>query len=311
MAATLAVTSSSTAKSAENFQRYYEEAGPDYEAWSSSFNMHFGFFRRGMSPLNREAMLEQMNREVLSRLHLVDNPSAPAHPRVLDMGCGLGATLRSFARCIPGADLCGITLVPWQLEQGRLINQSSAYSANITLDLGNYEHTAFASESFDAIFAIESSCYGTGAAKSRLIREAHRLLRPGGRFVVADGFMGSGKLRGPQSAVYRKLCDCWVIETLGEIQAFAYELEQAGFRDIVVEQIQASVTPSVLHVPWVTLKFILTSVVFGNRKMTRARWNNVLAPLLLPFVGYPIGPVAYYIVSATRMDETSAWSVGK
>jgi hypothetical protein len=34
--------------------------------------------------------------------------------------------------------------------------------------------------------------------------------------------------------------------------------------------------------------------------MTRARWNNVLAPILLPFVGYPIGPMAYYIVSATR-----------
>ncbi len=271
--------------------------------------MHFGFFRRGMNPLSRESMLEQMNREVLSRLHLADNSSAPPHPRVLDMGCGLGATLRSFARGIPSADLCGITLVPWQLEQGRLINQSSPYSANIKLDLGNYEHTAFPSESFEAVYAIESSCYGSGADKSRLIREAHRLLRPGGRFVVADGFLGSGKLHGPQRAIYRRLCDCWVIETLGEIQAFTRELEQAGFRDIVVEQIQARVTPSVLHVPWVTLKFVLTSVVFGNGKMTRARWNNVLAPLLLPFVGYPIGPVAYYIVSATRMEE--AWSEEK
>ena len=98
-----------------------------------------------------------------------------------------------------------------------------------------------------------------------------------------------------------KLCECWVIDTFGEIGAFARELERAGFRDIVVEQIQARVTPSVLHVPFVTLKFLLTDVLFGPRKMTRARWNNVLAPLLLPFVGYPIGPVAYYIVSATRI----------
>ncbi len=59
--------------------------------------------------------------------------------------------------------------------------------------------------------------------------------------------------------------------------------------------------PSVLHVPWVTLKFLFTTVVFGGSKMTRARWNNVLAPILLPFVGFPVGPAAYYIISATRV----------
>src|SRR5258707_2038378 len=84
-----------------SFQRYYEEAGPDYAAWSPHFNMHFGFFRQGMNPFNREAMLDQMNREIQHRLHLVrDSPA-----RVLDMGCGLGATLRSFARHLPQANL--------------------------------------------------------------------------------------------------------------------------------------------------------------------------------------------------------------
>ena len=35
---------------AASFQRYYEEAGPDYAAWSPHFNMHFGFFRWGINP---------------------------------------------------------------------------------------------------------------------------------------------------------------------------------------------------------------------------------------------------------------------
>jgi MPBQ/MSBQ methyltransferase len=297
MPATLTAIATPVENAADNFQRYYEEAGPDYAAWSPHFNMHFGFFRRGMNPFNREAMLEQMNREIFHRLRLADNSAD--HPRVLDVGCGLGATLRGFARLLPTADLHGITLVPWQLEQGRLLNQSIPQSTNITLNLGNYEQTTFVSESFNAICAVESSCYGTGSNKSRLIREAHRLLRHGGRFVVADGFLGSGKLRGPQISIYCKLCECWVIEDLGEIRAFTRELERAGFRNISVEQIQSRVTPSVLHVPWVTLKFLLTAVAFGQRKMTRARWNNILAPILLPFVSYPIGPLAYYIVSAT------------
>ncbi len=92
-----------------------------------------------------------------------------------------------------------------------------------------------------------------------------------------------------------------MIDTLGEVHQFTRELERLGFSKIVVEPIQSRVTPSVLHVPWVTLKFLLTQVLFGKRKMTRARWNNVLAPILLPFVGFPLGPMAYYIISATRI----------
>jgi len=299
MAATLSSPQTITDLPSDSFQRYYEEAGPDYAAWSSHFNMHFGFFRRGMNPFRREAMLEQMNVEVLDRLRLPGFDTAS--PRILDMGCGLGATLRSIARRMPAAELHGITLVPWQFEQGRLRNQSDPQAARITLALGDYERTSYQPASFDAICAVESSCYSAGAHKPRLLRECHRLLRPGGRLVVADGFIGQGKLRGPQRRIFRTLCDCWAIDAFGEIQPFILELRRAGFRDIVVEQIQSRVTPSALHVPWVTLKFLLTSVLFGSRKMTRARWNNVLAPILLPFIGHPIGPFAYYIVSATRV----------
>ena len=301
MSSLLAAPPAAPAANSRSFQRYYEEAGPDYAAWSAHFNMHFGFFRWGMNPFKREAMLEQMNKEILSRLHLNTEPSEHVPARILDLGCGLGATLRSFAQRLPWAELHGITLVPWQLEQGRQLNQSCAEAERIALTLADYEHTTFSSASFDAVYAIESSCYAHGANKSALLRESHRLLRPGGRIVVADGFLGPGKLRGPQKHIYRKLCDCWVIDTLGEVDKFTSELQRIGFRDIVVEQMQSRVTPSVLHVPWVTLKFLFTNVVFGGRKMTRARWNNVLAPILLPFVGFPVGPVAYYIISATRV----------
>jgi ubiquinone/menaquinone biosynthesis C-methylase UbiE len=283
-----------------NFQRYYEEAGPDYAAWSPHFNMHFGFFRLGMNPFRREPMLEQMNQEILHRLQLTRDPSLTP-VRILDMGCGLGASLRSFARHVPNADLNGVTLVPWQLEQGRQLNKACAEGQQITLTLGNYERTTYPSAIFNATFAIESSCYAQGANKSAFLREAQRLLRPGGRVVVADGFLGPGKLRGPQKSIFRKLCDCWAIDNLGEVDQFKRELERLGFVDILVEPMQARVTPSVLHVPWVTLKFLLTTVLFGRRKMTRARWNNILAPILLPFVGFPLGPMAYYIISATRI----------
>jgi ubiquinone/menaquinone biosynthesis C-methylase UbiE len=300
MPALLAPAQTISATTSANFQRYYEEAGPDYAAWSPGFNMHFGFFRWGMNPFKREAMLEQMNEEILRRLRPIGQGSEHIPARILDMGCGLGATLRSFARRLSSAHLNGITLVPWQLEKGRQLNQSCPEGGSIALTLGDYEHMTQPSSSFDAVYAIESSCYAHDANKTAFVREAHRLLRPGGRIVVADGFLGRGKLHGPQKNIFRKLCECWAIDTLGEVEPFTREFERMGFRDIVVEQMQFRVAPSVLHVPWVTLKFLLTTVMFRGRKMTRARWNNVLAPILLPFVGFPLGPMAYYIISATR-----------
>lgn len=278
-------------------EQYYSEAGPDYAAWSPEFNMHFGYYGAGANPLDRESMLEQMNVEVLARLQL----SGIAEPRLIDLGCGLGATLRSFARHLPHASLLGLTLVPWQVERARLLNDAAGCGGRVRVIEGDYESTTLPSNSCDGAYALESSCHAHGADKTALLAEAHRLLRPGGRLVVADGFLGSDRFAGAlQQRIYRKLCECWVIEELGQIHLLKARLQQLGFTDVTVEHLQWRVAPSVAHIPWVTIKFLLTDVVFGKRKMTRARWNNVLAPVLLPLVSAPLGPATYCMITATK-----------
>jgi SAM-dependent methyltransferase len=281
-----------------SLEEYYTEAGADYAAWSPEFNMHFGYFRWGMNPFDRERMLEQMNVEVSQRLRLRADVSA----RVLDMGCGLGATLRSYARRLPLAELTGITRVPWQVEQATQLN-ACAGCERIRIVEGNYERSEFATGTMDAAYAVESSCYARGADKRHLLKEAHRVLRPGGRLVVADGFVGSGEMGWLQRAIFRKMCECWVIDTWGEVDAFTDELRRLGFEEIKVECLQHRVAPSTFHIPWVTAKFLLSEVVFGEGKMTRARWNNVIAPALLPLVSMPLGPMVYCMVSATRGQD--------
>jgi cyclopropane fatty-acyl-phospholipid synthase-like methyltransferase len=278
-------------------EEYYSEAGPDYAAWSREFNMHFGYYHAGLNPLDRESMLEQMNREVLARLHL----DHIAEPRLLDLGCGLGATLRSFAKRLPHARLLGVTRVPWQVEQAQALNNAAGCERRIRVIPGDYEQTTLPPGSYDGVYALESSCHAHGADKGALLTEAHRLLRPGGRLVVADGFLAHDRFADAlQRRIYRKLCECWVIEQLGWLDLFSARLEHLGFRDITVENLQLRVAPSVAHVPWVTLKFLLTEVLSGKRKMTRARWNNVLAPVLLPLVSAPMGPMVYCMVGATK-----------
>jgi MPBQ/MSBQ methyltransferase len=280
-------------------EQYYSEAGPDYAAWSPEFNMHFGYCSLGANPLRREAMLEQMNAEVLSRLQLDGIPE----PRLLDLGCGLGATLRSFARRLPDAKLTGLTRVPWQVEHAQSLNDAAGCGEHVCIVQGNYEDTPLLPcASYDGVYALESSCHAHGADKGLLLREAHRLLRPGGRIVVADGFLTSARfVSSLQERIYRKLCECWVIEELAQLDIFTARLEQLGFRNIAVEHLQMRVAASVAHIPWVTLRFLLMEVVFGSRAMTRARWNNVLAPVLLPLVSAPLGPMVYCMITATKI----------
>lgn len=278
-------------------EQYYSEAGPDYAAWSREFNMHFGYYRAGANPFQREGMLEQMNAEVLRRLRV----EGVEEPMLLDLGCGLGATLRSFARRLPRARLCGITRVPWQVERAGALNEAAGCGERVRVIEGDYEHTNLPRGSYDGVYALESGCHAQGGDKGALLAEAWRLLRPGGRLVMADGFLGSNRFAGTwQRRIYRKLCECWVIEELGELDLCVKRLEQLGFADITVERLQLRVAPSVAHVPWVTLKFLITDVLFGERKMTRARWNNVLAPVLLPLVSAPLGPMTYCMISATK-----------
>jgi cyclopropane fatty-acyl-phospholipid synthase-like methyltransferase len=278
-------------------EQYYREAGPDYAAWSREFNMHFGYYRAGINPLRRETMLEQMNAEVLARLKL----DGIAEPQLLDLGCGLGATLRSFAQRLPQAWLLGITRVPWQVENARALNHAAGCGERVSVVEGDYEETVLPSASYDGVYALESSCHAHGADKAALLTEAHRLLRPGGRLVVSDGFLTTHRfVNALQQRIYRKLCECWVIEQLAQLDRFKARLEELGFTDITIEHLQMRVAPSVAHIPWVTLKFLLTDVVFGKAKMTRARWNNVIAPVLLPLVSAPLGPMTYCMITATK-----------
>jgi cyclopropane fatty-acyl-phospholipid synthase-like methyltransferase len=279
-------------------EQYYSEAGPDYAAWSREFNMHFGFFLFGANPLDREAMLEQMNGEVLQRLQL----AGIAEPHLLDLGCGLGATLRSFSHRLPHARLVGLTRVPWQVEHARALNQVAGCGGQVRIIEGDYENSLLPSASYDGVYALESSCHAHGADKGALLREAHRLLRPGGRVLVADGFLSATRFASTmQRRVYHKLCECWVIEELAQLQPFIGQLQKLGFTDITVENLQMRVAPSVAHIPLVTLKFLLNDVAFGKRRMTRARWNNVLAPVLLPLVSAPLGPMTYCMITATKV----------
>jgi SAM-dependent methyltransferase len=154
------------------------------------------------------------------------------------------------------------------VEHARALNKAAGCGERLRVIEGDYEDTMLPSASYEGVYALESSCHAHGPDKGALLAEVHRLLRPGGRLVVADGFlMTSPFANALQEHIYRKLCECWVIKELAQLHLFMTRLERLGFNDIEVEHLQMRVAPSVAHIPWVTLKFLLTDVVSGKREM--------------------------------------------
>ncbi|MEL7001545.1 MAG: methyltransferase domain-containing protein [Bacteroidota bacterium] len=281
----------------EKLLAYYEKAGPDYEAWSKNFNMHFGYYRTGINPFNRESMLEEMNEQVLDRLKVDKEGSGT----LVDFGCGLGATLRYAGTNYSNYDLKGITIVPWQVQQANSINAQSFKNSKIEIIEADYCHTPLKDNSADGIIAMESSCYATGDTKRDLLQEIYRVLKPGGRFVIADGFRkNSLPMNFLLKAAYHKLCTSWSLTELGNINSVTETLKQIGFRRIKSEDISMRVAPSVAHVPFTVISFLTNELLFGKEKMSRERWDNLKSPLLTMIIGSCQKHFGYYLVSGVK-----------
>ena len=277
---------------------YYEEAGPDYFAWSKNYNMHFGYYEKGMNPFSLEPMLERLNWEVLQRLEIEKNSQS----HIADFGCGLGASLRYCAKQYPQAKLKGVTIVPWQVEQANYIMFNFwLYAIDIEIIESDYTRTPIPSNSLDGVFAIESGCYANGDSKSDLLREIHRVLKPGGKFVMADGFLKHGKpLNGLLKLSYDKLCSSWALTELGNIQQVEKYLNILNFTELKVEDISLRMAPSVAHVPFTVITFLLKELFVGKQKMTKERWDNLKSPLLTMILGLARKHFGYYLISGRK-----------
>ncbi|MEL6986346.1 MAG: methyltransferase domain-containing protein [Bacteroidota bacterium] len=276
---------------------YYEKAGPDYEHWSKQFNMHFGYWTFPQNPFNLEALLNNMNELVLENLQL----DVSINPKVLDAGCGLGATTRYIASKVDTAKVTGITIVPWQVNKARLLN-SKADLENVEVMHGHYEHTRFENGIFDAAFAIESSCYALGKDKGAFLTEMHRVLKPGARLVVCDGFIKKPlPAKSCVNMVYNKLCKGWVLDHLAQFYLFIAKLKALGFKDIQVKDLSWNVAPTVAHVPFKTFTFLIKQLFKnGFKEMNRERWNNLMSPLLTMVLGLHRKYFSYYMISAVK-----------
>ena len=162
------------------------------------------------------------------------NPTALAELRagevVLDLGSGGGIdVLLSAKRVSPGGKAYGLDMTDEVLALAR-DNQQKAGVQNVEFLKGEIENIPLPDNSVDVI--ISNCVINLSADKDSVLREAFRVLRPGGRFAVSDVVT-----RGEIPEEIRKNVLLWVGCVAGALDEDEYraKLAAAGFASIGIE----------------------------------------------------------------------------
>jgi SAM-dependent methyltransferase len=150
---------------------------------------------------------------------------------VLDLGSGGGIdVLLSARRVSPGGKAYGLDMTDDMLALARA-NQRRSGIENVEFLKGEIEHIPLPDNSVDVI--ISNCVINLSADKDRVLVEAFRVLKPGGRFAVSDVVM-----RGDDVPLeVRKSMELWIGCVAGALEEGEYrtKLTAAGFTDIGVE----------------------------------------------------------------------------
>jgi ubiquinone/menaquinone biosynthesis C-methylase UbiE len=149
---------------------------------------------------------------------------------VLDLGSGGGIdVLLSAKRVGPTGKAYGLDMTDDMLALARE-NQRQAGVENVEFLKGEIEHIPLPDNSVDVI--ISNCVINLSADKDRVLREAFRVLRPGGRFAVSDVVT-----RGAVPADVRRSMLLWVGCVAGalEEQEYLAKLRAAGFDAVSTE----------------------------------------------------------------------------
>lgn len=162
------------------------------------------------------------------------NPTALAELRegetVLDLGSGGGIDVLLSARRVgPSGKAYGLDMTDEMLELARG-NQRKAGVANVEFLKGEIEHIPLPDDSVDVI--ISNCVINLSGDKPRVLAEAFRVLRPGGRFAVSDVVV-----KGDVPAEIRRSMELWVGCVAGALEEgeFIRLLQDVGFEETSIE----------------------------------------------------------------------------
>jgi ubiquinone/menaquinone biosynthesis C-methylase UbiE len=194
----------------------------------------------GVSPLSQAEVigylredLEHVPEEAIMGLGC-GNPTAIADLKagevVLDLGAGAGVDVFLAANKVgPTGRVIGVDMTEEMVDKAKSIARDHGYH-NVEFRLGEIEKLPVEDESVDAI--ISNCVINLSPDKSKVFREAYRVLKPGGRLTVSD-IVSEGALPNEIKSDSNAWACC--IGGALEHQEYLGKIKEAGFRNVQVE----------------------------------------------------------------------------
>ncbi|OFW00625.1 MAG: hypothetical protein A3I61_12685 [Acidobacteria bacterium RIFCSPLOWO2_02_FULL_68_18] len=149
---------------------------------------------------------------------------APLH--LVDLGCGVGATLCYLAERLPASLGTGVTLSPLQARLAAERIRAAGLADRVACIEADYTSLPAGIPAADLAYAIESFVHGPSA--ERFFAECRVLVRPGGLLIVADDFRRP--VAGAEAArAVDRFRRGWHVNTLLEGTELGAVAERAGF----------------------------------------------------------------------------------
>lgn len=218
--------------------KHYERCQVHYQYFwnlSQSKSMHYGYWDKSTKRFHDALM--NINKILSEKVSISETD------HVLDAGCGIGGSSLWIAENIK-CRVTGITLSETQMNQAREFAKKQRLSEKAEFFLEDYTNTKFPAESFDVVWAIESVCHADDKAK--FLKEAYRLLKPGGRLIVADFFMKHG-IAGIEKELVNKMAYGWAVTSFATLEDFNLAAMETNFKKIIIEDASRAIMPSALR----------------------------------------------------------------